>query len=145
MDNLDFDLYTFNVRGLGQKTKRNIIFNHLNSKSNKGIFLLQETHSTKDVEKKWIDEWGGQILFSHHTSDSCGVMIMVSPGFDIDLNEIETNDAGRSLIVDINITDTENLLLCNVYAPTRNKVHDQLSFLSKLKSRLDMLDFTHLI
>ena len=133
MSKFDYELYSFNVRGLGQKVKRNMIFNHLKKKSKNGIFLLQETHCTKEMEKKWKDEWGGEILFSNLTSDSCGVMIMFSPGLDIDFKEIESNDPGRSLIVDIKVTETDNLLLTNIYAPTRSNVHDQLSVLSKLR------------
>ena len=145
MSKFNFDFFSFNVRGLGQKVKRNMIFSNLKKKSKNGIFLLQETHCTKHMEKKWKDEWGGEILFSNLTSESGGVMIMFSPGLDITFSEIESNDPGRSLLIDINIAETENLILCNLYAPTRNKVHDQLSFLSKLKSKIESLDFTHLM
>ena len=142
--NVCFQLFSFNVRGLGQKVKRNIIFDHLKQKSKKGIFLLQETHSSKLVEKKWEDEWGGKILYSHGSTDSCGVMILLSPGMDINYTNIDTNNEGRTQYIEINMEDNSNLLLANIYAPTRNNMKEQLSFLTKLKSKLETLDYTHL-
>ena len=142
--NVNFQLFSFNVRGLGQKVKRNIIFQHLKQKSTTGIFLLQETHSSILVEKKWEDEWGGKILYSHGSTESCGVMILLSPGIDIEYTIIETNNEGRTQFIDIKIDENINLVLANIYAPTRNNVKEQLSFLTNLKSKLETLDYTHL-
>ena len=43
---------TFNVNGLNADAKRKTIFNYLRQK-NIEIILLQETNSTKKVEKLW--------------------------------------------------------------------------------------------
>ena len=97
MCQLDFELFSFNVRGILGKVKRTIIFNHLKNKSKKGIFLLQETHSCKEIESVWKDEWGGEIFFSHGTTDSCGVAILISPGLDIKYNEESTSSGQISI------------------------------------------------
>ena len=75
MDN-SIKLCSFNVNGLGQKQKRIAVFKRL-SKLN-CISLLQETHSTPELEKMWIDEWKGNIEFSHGTSNSCRTAIFLS-------------------------------------------------------------------
>ena len=38
-----------------------------------GVLFLQETHSSSKVEQKWKEDFKGPILFSHGTSNSCGV------------------------------------------------------------------------
>ena len=77
MCNLDVDIYSFNVRGINGKVKRNVTFNHLKKKSSKGIFLIQETHSCKEIEDTWKREWGGEMFFSPGTTESCGVAILM--------------------------------------------------------------------
>ncbi len=126
---IDIELFSFNVRGLADKIKRGIIFRHLKKKSQRGIFLLQETHSTAAVENEWKREWGGLIHFSHLRSDCCGTAVLFSPGLDIKVNDLETNDKGRTQYIKLNVNENEDILLCNIYAPTRNKVDKQLVFL----------------
>ena len=56
-------LYSLNVNGLGDATKRTAVLSRL-GKKNKGIFLLQETHSTEHTELTWRNIWGNN-FFSH--------------------------------------------------------------------------------
>ncbi len=56
-----FQLSLFNVNRLREDIKRNDIFNKLKPSNN--IILLQETHSSKEIENKWKNEWGGGIIF----------------------------------------------------------------------------------
>ena len=63
-----------NVSGLRDSNKRKKLF-LLMKTLNQDMFMLQETHSTVDTEKLWLDEWGGEIIFSHGTSNSKGVAI----------------------------------------------------------------------
>ncbi len=53
---------SFNVNDLWQEAKRNAIFKEL--KQNNGIVLLQETHSTFQIEKKMETGmgWGDRFL-----------------------------------------------------------------------------------
>ena len=55
-------LNSFNCRGLRANNKRQTIFKWL-EKSNNGITLLQEPHSSVSDEIKWAKEWGAQSCF----------------------------------------------------------------------------------
>ena len=57
----DIIIYSQNVGGLGNKYKRRALFRHLNSLQG-GIILLQETYCNQTLEKRWLNEWGGQGL-----------------------------------------------------------------------------------
>ena len=46
-------------------------------------YFLKETHSTINCEKKWKDEFGGDLHFSHGLSNSCGVLIAFYGNRDI--------------------------------------------------------------
>ncbi len=59
MERLDINFYYLNANGLGDKAKRIAVFTKL-KKLGKGIFLLQETHSTKATENIWKSQWGNQ-------------------------------------------------------------------------------------
>ena len=142
----DYELFSFNARGINGKLKRNMLFNHLKRKSDKGIFLLQETHSCLDSELEWKREWGGEAFFSHCTTQSAGVAILFSPGLNVTFKEEPTNHPGRTQFIKINTGDPDNeTLIVNVYAPTRNMVIEQITFLDKLKQQINSIDFVHLI
>ncbi len=72
--NTPIKVTSFNVNGLGQEGKRNAILKKM--KTLESIVLIQQTHSTMSMEKKWKNEWGGHIIFSHGTSASKGVAIL---------------------------------------------------------------------
>ena len=50
-----------------------------------GIFLLQETHSTRESVALWEREWGGKIIFSHGESNIRGVALLIQNNLDIDI------------------------------------------------------------
>ena len=55
---LNFNFLTNNVKGLQSTKKRLKLFNFLKNKMGpKGILFLQETHSSLETEKKWIDDF----------------------------------------------------------------------------------------
>ena len=116
MDNIN--ICSLNTRGLGNIKKRHSVFTWL-KKSNYNIIFLQETHSTKLSESLWKKEWNDQCFFSHGTSSSTGVCILVNnlPGVRV---EKQFNDeCGRVCICQIKIGD-EVLTLCNVYGPNKD-------------------------
>ena len=52
--NIMFDILSLNVRGIREKKKRINIFSSVrNHVSDQGVIMLQETHSTKDLESSW--------------------------------------------------------------------------------------------
>ena len=126
MADTDIQIFSQNVNGLGDPTKRLAVFTKLKKKG-QGIFFLQETHSTEITESKWREQWGNKnIYFSHGSSNSKGVVIMFSnefiPKVVKELKDIE----GRFIILDIE-HDNQTLTIANVYAPTRNKEIEQIT------------------
>ncbi len=87
-----------------QDTKRQSIFNKI--KNDNGIILLQETHSTVKTEKKWKNEWGGQIIFSHGTSNSRGVATLFPPNVDYTILEKYSDNNGKFLLVKCKCEET---------------------------------------
>ena len=140
----DYKLYSFNVRGIRDKVKRRTIFRHLKKKYPGGIYFLQETHSTNDTEQLWGMEWNGSIYFSHGENDSCGVLILVSPDLELNVLECFKDEGGRFVALRIKSND-EELLICNIYAPTRNRVHEQIQFLNYMKDTLCSFNHPNII
>ena len=81
---MDHSICSFNVRGLGQKTKRKQIFNFLEKEEFK-ICLLQETHSKPDLESLWKRECKHHIFFSGRNSNSGGACILVKKSLQFKL------------------------------------------------------------
>ena len=69
-------LISLNVRGLSNFKKRRMIYTWC-KKKNTDIIFLQETHSTKEVENQWRNEWGAEIIMSHGGSNSRGVAVLM--------------------------------------------------------------------
>ncbi len=130
--NIEFN--TFNTRGLGDVVKRRVVFTWL-QEHHKGITFLQETHSTKNYEKSWKEQWGGEILFSHGSSNARGVAILLPPNLQYDIKNIRSDQDGRLVLVDIEL-EGRSLTLCNIYAPTKDKPQLQKQFLINLREIL---------
>ena len=61
---ISFNFILNNVKGLKLTKKRIKLFEYFKSKlAPSGVLFAQETHSTKEIEKKWKDELNGQIFF----------------------------------------------------------------------------------
>ena len=58
----------------GRKMPQNFLWSTWKTESD-GFIFLQETHSSVKDEKIWNDEFGGQLVFSHGKTNSCGVAI----------------------------------------------------------------------
>lgn len=135
MDSIKF--YSFNARGLRNIVKRKLIFKLMKEKCPSGIFFLQETHSHRDDEINWKDEWGSEILFSHGLTNKCGVCILLPKNFDMNtISSIRQDDNGRYILVNCTIGN-KNIAMGNVYAPVRCHEHEQLSFLNSVKELLN--------
>ena len=133
MDNLNF--FSLNVRGLkSDSRKRKKIFDYFRKKTNM-IVYLQETHSTPEVEQNWKDEWNGEIIFSHGSSQSRGVAVLIPKTLSWDIKDIITDSNGRYIILKI-CNDNECYVLVNVYAPTQKSELEQINFISELQHLL---------
>ena len=130
-----FDLLTvntFNCRGIRCERKRSVVFNWLKH-SNSGIIFLQETHSVNTDEDQWKKEWSGEIFFSHGTSNSKGVAILIPSklGLEVKISKSFHDQEGRILLLDCTIEEN-NFVFINIYAPTKDKKIEQDTFFENL-------------
>ena len=80
--------------------------------------------------------WDGVIVFSHGTSNSRGLAILISRGIDINITDIETDNSGRILILKCTVSGL-SLVIVNIYAPTIDKRLDQVTFGNCLCEKLE--------
>ena len=62
---------TYNVNGINDNKKRTEVFHYLHMKK-MDVILMQETHSTKQVERYWSSTWGSKIWSDHGESNARG-------------------------------------------------------------------------
>ena len=138
MNSEQLNFLSNNVKGLQEGVKRTKVLEYLkNCVHSNGFVFLQETHSSITDEKKWNDEFHGQLFFSRGKTNSCGVAIgyLGSKPFNM-LNQI--NDVnGRILILDVKVGD-EIFVLANIYNP--NNEAEQLLTLSEFCNFLNKID-----
>ena len=79
---MDLKLMSHNVNGIGDFKIRKRYFNFL-IKLKRDIILLQETHSTEKTETQWKNQLRSEIVFSHGSSSSRGVLCTVSPAHEM--------------------------------------------------------------
>ena len=113
-----------NARGIRTLEKRKAIFSWLlNSVAD--ICFRQESYSTQEVENIWRKQWKGNMFFSHGSSHSRGVLVLVRDNLDFQLRSIKVDSQGRYVFLEVSIQDSPYFLL-NIYAP--NKCSEQCTF-----------------
>ena len=101
-----------------------------------GIVFLQETHSVPENESKWKQDLGNpNILFSHGPLSGRGVCTILPGNSDFRIIDGTSDDNGRFLLTHLTVSDTE-LVLVNVYMPTKDKRREELEFLSYVNYHL---------
>ena len=117
---------SLNVNGLRMVNsgmpKRRKVFTWL-KRQQADIFFLQETHSVPNDETFWLSEWGGLGFFSHGDDKSRGVAILIRPGFPIDVEQVQSSENGRFLVLKAKIREQLLTLGC-IYGPNRDTVDD---------------------
>ncbi|CAH3032039.1 unnamed protein product, partial [Porites evermanni] len=106
------------VRGISNFLKRRMIFTWCR-KQKTDFFFLQETHSKSDTETQWKNEWGGEIILSHGSPNSCGVAILLKKGVDCVIHSKILDSQGRYIILKAEIKDKMYVLI-NIYAPNKD-------------------------
>ena len=125
--NLNFKLLSLNVRGIRSIEKRKAIFSW-SVKSKSDIRFL--TYSTLEGELAWKSQWRGDVLFSHGSEHSRGVMILVKENFDCELTVCHIDSDGRFMILRSQMQD-HPFVLINIYAP--NRANDQCTFFEEIR------------
>ena len=123
-------VFSLNVRGIRDQTKRRSIFLFLKDQ-NANIYFLQETYSEPGDENIWKKEWGGELFFSHGTKHSKGVCILINPIMQLQVEYQYSNNSGRIVLITISLNG-QKVTLCNIYAP--NDQANQLPFLQELNN-----------
>ena len=142
MDTLS--VVTYNARGLRERKKRRIVFRHLHVKYANHIVILQETHSTPDVETIWQNEWGSTIIFSHGTVQQAGVAILMPRSYRGTIRDKFTCTEGRITAVRLEI-DSCQIALIGIYGPAVDNQEIKLAFFEKVHNILTEYNDTNLI
>ena len=108
-----------NCRGLGDYKKRKDVFNYLRNKKH-GIYCLQDTHFTKNMEPYIKAEWGGEVIFNSHTSNSRGVCILFNYNIEYKVIRSNTDQDGNLLILDLEV-EGKHFSLVNIYGPNEDR------------------------
>ena len=139
------NITSYKCNGLGQKPKRIKIFKYL-KREYKGLICLQETYSTPKIEKKWAKEMGHQykFYFSHGTSNSKGVCIIVPKPLVKNITNIHHDNEGRSVTLQFHLAG-KNYTIINIYAPTQDKSVEQLAYLKQIEQTMDHFQDTTFI
>ncbi len=122
-------LFSLNTRGLKNNVKRKATFIFCKEQKSNIIFL-QETHSVEADTNFWKQQWGDCVFFSHGTSHSAGVMILINRFSGNVINHTnDTNGHWLMMVIDFNV----NYILICVYDYNRRAQNKQLySALSKM-------------
>ena len=135
---LNINFLSNNVKGLQSCKKRAKLFEYFKSKlAPNGILFAQETHSSRDIETKWKNEFSGQLFYSHGKTNSCGVLTGFYGNKTFKLVKEMSDKNGRILILDVIIDDSEFLLI-NLY--NANTELEQLKTLAELERLLVNFD-----
>lgn len=131
IDQGNFSVMSLNVRGLRNQFKRKSIFRFLRDQ-NCLIHFLQEIYPKPSAEIIWKCEWGGDIFFSHGSTHSTGVCILIDPLYVQTANNFNKDQNGRIVSFDI-VSAAGNFSVCNVYVPNELQ---QMEFLQCLDQYL---------
>ena len=107
-----------NVRGMHDFQKRRVLLHHLRQKKFQ-IYCLRDTHFTESLEPYICAEWGGQILFSSHTSNSRGVCILFNNDFEYKILKDKHDANGNFIATDLEI-EGKRVTLTNIYRPNED-------------------------
>ena len=144
MADIDIRLFSMNCNGLRDNVKRMAVMQRL-KRQRSGIFLLQETHTTTDIEARWCADWGNRrIYFSHGSSNSKGVAVLISNDYDIQIHNYVTDKNGRYVILNVE-SNGVRYTLGNIYAPTRDHEKEQQDVLAEFTHILDSFDNENII
>ena len=114
---------------MADKEKRKAIMEA--HRKNADIIILQETHSSKECESLWTNEWGGDIIFNHGTSAARGVAILLPKGKMRDVKNVYKSEDGRVIVFDL--WDSDCLItIAAIYVPNS----DTPQFFSSLREIL---------
>ena len=109
---------SLNCQGLGDHQKRRDVLQYLR-KSKFSIICLQDTHFSKDNERRILQEWGYKAVFSSFDTRSRGVAVFFNNNFDFILHNTILDKCGNFIILDVEINN-KRITLVNIYGPNKD-------------------------
>ena len=106
------------------------------------MVLLQETHSTSDVENLWSNQWQfkEKIIFSNGEHNARGTLIAFRENLVYKLEYKIIDDGGRYIILKCIIQDSP-ILLVNLY--NSNNENEQVQIIEKVTLAIENIDPNH--
>ena len=98
------------------------------------LLIMQETHSTPEVENIWNKDWGGKALYSHGTSAARGIAVYATPQLFQKILNVNTDDEGRVIYFDI-LDNDQQVTFVALYAPNQDKPSFFRAIRENLKNR----------
>lgn len=135
----NFELTSWNVKGLNHPLKRMKVLSHLKHLKTEIIFL-QETHIRCSDNEHFLSRWSGQRFHSSFPAKARGVSILLGRHIEFEPHNIVLDRLGRFVIVPGRLFNTM-VVFVNVYAP----YVDDVAFFGHLFSLLPDLTTYHLI
>ena len=113
-------IISLNCSGIADTLKHRIIFNYYKERAK--IICLQETHSSRDMEEIWENEFGGTILFSHGETNARGTCICLKKNIMYKLNKVNRDDNGRVVVCELEHRDNplKKNCLMNIYGSNKD-------------------------
>ena len=111
----DLEVTTFNVRGLGNFSKRKDVLDFLRSQT-ADIICLQELHVAPGKEHIFRNQWGGRAWVAPVSSSAGGVGILIHNKTACKFIDVTTNNRGSAMALNLEING-EKLKIINVYGP----------------------------
>ena len=142
MSSIKFNLNSNNVKGLQSYKSDQKVSSILKITTFMELFRIlffQETHSTKENEVRWSDNFNGQIYHSDGKSNLCSVVIDFFGSITYTVTKKASDKHGQILIIEALIDDTEFILISWYNANTEN---DQLTTFSELTNTLENFSLT---
>ena len=109
---------SYNVRGLGNDSKREQIFTWI-KENNIDICFLQETHSSIETRNIWKQQWNGHAFFSGKSSNSEGTGILINSKFSCNIVKYSDLIEGRLQALNVKVNDKE-ITIINIYGPNKD-------------------------
>ena len=106
------NIVSYNARGLGSYQKRKKVFKFFRDQNHDVVFI-QESHSTRKIEKLWKTQWGRQIFYAHGEHNARGCAILVKRHVKTKINKVIKDPHRRFLILDLEISSYQ-LIMCNI-------------------------------
>ena len=109
----NLNISSFNAKGMADEKKRKEVFNWIREKK-MNVYMLQETHFTKENENIIEAEWGFKYIFSNCSSQSCGVAFLFNNNFQFVIKNTVCDENGRYIICELELSN-ERIIVTNLY------------------------------